>query len=189
MTRTLRLVVLVHRFNEIFATFVDLLPAVSTLFGMMWTVFSVFASVGMMLFGGKIRYSSNALNGTEFAKSNYYANNFNDFTSSLITLFELLVVNNWQVLMDGFVHVTYPSYRWFFILFWSIAVIVILNLVVAFILEAFFSKDDARRSQGNNDSEDIREMHLMHDNSLRGDSSIQPPKRRFSILNLHEGFY
>ena len=64
LTRTLRLVVLVRRFNEIFGTFVDLIPAFSTLFGMMWTVFSVFASVGMVLFGGKIRYSSVALNGT-----------------------------------------------------------------------------------------------------------------------------
>jgi amino acid transporter len=91
LTRTLRLVVLVRRFNEIFGTFVDLIPAFSTLFGMMWTVFSVFASVGMVLFGGKIRYSSVALNGTDYAESDYYANNFNDFTSSLVTLFELLV--------------------------------------------------------------------------------------------------
>ena len=37
LTRTLRLVVVVRRFNEIFAIFIDLLPAFSTLFGMMWT--------------------------------------------------------------------------------------------------------------------------------------------------------
>ena len=194
LTRTLRLVVLVRRFNEIFGTFVDLIPAFSTLFGMMWTVFSVFASIGMVLFGGRVRYSSIALNGTDYAESDYFANNFNDFTSSLVTLFELLVgklllrerkdsqtrtprqntrytthsyfacspcsipcsippdypdfkVNNWQVLMDGFVRVTSPYHRWFFILFWSIAVVVILNLVVAFILEAFFTKDEQRRNQ------------------------------------------
>ena len=27
-------------------------------------------------------------------------NNFNDFTSALVTLFELMVVNNWFITMD-----------------------------------------------------------------------------------------
>jgi two pore calcium channel protein 2 len=30
-----------------------------------------------------------------YAQDNYWANNFNDFASSLVTLFELLMVNNW----------------------------------------------------------------------------------------------
>ena len=47
-----------------------------TLFGMMWTVFSVYASVGMVLFGGKITTNSTQLIGSEFAKADYYSNNF-----------------------------------------------------------------------------------------------------------------
>ena len=145
----------------------------------------MFASAGMMLFGGKIRYSSVVLNGTEFAESDYYANNFNDFTSSLITLFELLVVNNWQVLMDGFVRVTSPSYRWFFISFWSIAVIVILNLVVAFILEAFF-----RRMTHADQGKILRTSEkCIYHTILCVVTVLSNSKRRFSILNLHEGFY
>jgi two pore calcium channel protein len=190
LTRTLRLVVLVRRFNEIFGTFVDLIPAFSTLFGMMWTVFSVFASIGMVLFGGRVRYSSIALNGTDYAESDYFANNFNDFTSSLVTLFELLVVNNWQVLMDGFVRVTSPYHRWFFILFWSIAVVVILNLVVAFILEAFFTKDEQRRNQDEVGSPE-GSAAANESNDVYG--SVGSPKTRIrraaSALNLHEGFY
>ena len=61
LTRTLRLVVVVRRFNEIFNIFIALLPAFSTLFGMMWTVFSVYASVGMVLFGGKVTTNSTVL--------------------------------------------------------------------------------------------------------------------------------
>ena len=48
--------------------------------------------------------------------------------------------------MEGFVLVTNPYYRWYFISFWTIAVVVILNLVIAFVLEAFFNKDEQRRS-------------------------------------------
>jgi hypothetical protein len=47
--------------------------------------------------------------------------------------------------MEGFVLVTNPYYRWYFISFWTIAVIVILNLVIAFVLEAFFQKDEQYR--------------------------------------------
>ena len=34
-----------------------------------------------------------------------YANNFNDMFSGFVTLFELLVVNNWFEIVDGFVMV------------------------------------------------------------------------------------
>ena len=167
LTRTLRLVVVVRRFNEIFGIFLDLLPAFSTLFGMMWTVFSIYASVGMVLFGGKITTNSTALIGSDFAKEHYYSNNFNDFASSLVTLFELLVVNNWHVLMEGFVLVTSGYYRWYFISFWTIAVVVILNLVIAFVLEAFFNKDEQRRlSEGG--SEEGREGGWSESNAQKG---------------------
>lgn len=37
-----------------------------------------------------------ALADSDFGKSDYYPNSFNDLPSGFITLFELLVVNNWQ---------------------------------------------------------------------------------------------
>ena len=48
----------------------------------------------MELFGGEIRISNASLDNSTFAESDYYSNNFNDFGSSMMTLFELLVVNN-----------------------------------------------------------------------------------------------
>jgi hypothetical protein len=102
LTRTLRLVVVVRRFNEIFAIFIDLLPAFSTLFGMMWTVFSVYASVGMVLFGGKITTNSTKLAGSEFANADYFSNNFNDFASSLVTLFEVSFIPLFFVILIFF---------------------------------------------------------------------------------------
>ncbi len=48
----------------------------------------------MELFGGLVYVSNPDLVNSTFAKSNYYSNNFKDFGSSMMTLFELLVVNN-----------------------------------------------------------------------------------------------
>ena len=40
-----------------------------------------------------------ALVNSTFAESNYFANNFNDFGAAMMTLFALLIVNNWFVIM------------------------------------------------------------------------------------------
>ena len=37
-----------------------------------------------------------ALEASDFGQAGYGPNNFNDLPSGMITLFELLVVNNWQ---------------------------------------------------------------------------------------------
>ena len=39
------------------------------------------------------------------AQANYYANNFNDLASGLVVCFELLVVNNWFIICEGFAQV------------------------------------------------------------------------------------
>lgn len=62
--------------------------------GMLGIIVVEYAVVGMHLFGGKIVEGDAALAKINFGKSNYYSNNFNDFASSLVTLFELLIVNN-----------------------------------------------------------------------------------------------
>jgi hypothetical protein len=41
-----------------------------------------------------------ALVNSTFADSNYFANNFNDFGAAMMTLFALLIVNNWFVIMN-----------------------------------------------------------------------------------------
>ena len=42
------------------------------------------------------------LEGSEFAGDGYFLNNFNDVFSAYITLFELTVVNQWHVLVEGY---------------------------------------------------------------------------------------
>ena len=61
----------------------------------------------MLLYGGAISLdpadaAHAALAASDFGADDYWTNNFNDVLSGYVTLFELLVVNNWFVLVDGF---------------------------------------------------------------------------------------
>ena len=57
------------------------------------------------------------------------------------------VVNNWFVLVEGFVAVSDEwTGRAFFLAFYLVGVLVLLNVVVAFILDAFISELDKTRS-------------------------------------------
>lgn len=81
-----------------------------------------------------------ALLDTDFADADYWANNFNDIMSGINVLFNLLVVNNWTECEIGFEAVTgSKTARLFFLSFHFFGVVLINNLVIAFILNTFFS--------------------------------------------------
>ncbi|KAI0227846.1 hypothetical protein LSAT2_021666 [Lamellibrachia satsuma] len=77
------------------------------------------------------------LNNSEFLQKRYCGNNFNSIAHSFVILFELLVVNQWHVLSSGFVLVTSKAARLYFISFHMICVVILLNILTAFILEVF----------------------------------------------------
>ena len=69
--------------------------------------------------------------------------NFNDFPASLVTLFHIMVVNNWFVTCNMFCIVTGTIWpRLFFVLFWVLTVLIMLNIVIAFVLEIYNSVSD-----------------------------------------------
>lgn len=84
------------------------------------------------------RYSADGL---------YHLNNFDNILRSYVTLFELMVVNNWHVTMQGTVDAVRhfatdaPAElsRAYFIVFYLVMVIIVTNIVIAFILDAFMS--------------------------------------------------
>ncbi|KAM6941128.1 two pore segment channel 3 isoform 1-T1 [Lycodopsis pacificus] len=149
--RLIRVVDSIKRFRAIINTLIRIGPAILTFGQLIIVVYYIFAMVGMELFKGKVMFYEDdssdpakaycgnpLLKGTEFAKLNYCKNNFNNVVSSYILLLELTVVNQWHVLSSGFATVTHVSAKLFFILFHIMVVIVIINIFVAFVLEAFF---------------------------------------------------
>jgi len=114
-----------------------LLPLIGLLSCLLLTYY-IFALVGMAMFGGKIRKGSTDPD----VPSYYHLNNFNDFASSMLTLFSLMVVNNWMLIAQMYVSVLGSRYyRWFFGLHFLFTVIIGMSIIIAFTLDVYSSVD------------------------------------------------
>ncbi len=116
--------------------------SISIIIGILLVFFYFFAIIGMEIFGGQITsnelYCGNsALKDSTFYADGYCSNNFNDLFASLVTLFELMTVNQWHVITEGYVLVTSKAARLYFFAFHLLCVTVILNIFSAFVIEAF----------------------------------------------------
>ncbi|XP_028316526.1 two pore segment channel 3 isoform X1 [Gouania willdenowi] len=157
--RLIRVVDSIKRFRTIINTLIRIGPAILTFGQLILVIYYIFAIVGMELFKDKVKFfeadssdpeksfcGNPQLKGTSFAHLNYCKNNFNSIVSSFILLVELTVVNQWHVLSSGFATVTHTSARIFFVLFHIVVVIIIINIFVAFVLEAFFVEYSVEKS-------------------------------------------
>ena len=106
MLRMLRIFTAVRRFRVIFRTFIRLLPSAASLLGVLGMIGLVFGLLGVALFGGKMYPGAPALVGSVFEREQYGSINFNDMASAMLTLWCLLLVNDWWVLMEAAVAVT-----------------------------------------------------------------------------------
>jgi two pore calcium channel protein, plant len=156
MTRVLRLLRLLFSmkpFQVIVGISMEILPLAANVLLLLFCIMYMFAALGMHLFGGMIsRDPSNPLSylvlNTDFSDNDYWANNFNDMISSLNVLFNLLVVNNWTECADGFEAVTQSKYtRLFFLAFHVFGVILVNNVVTAFIVNSFIAQWDIQHER------------------------------------------
>ncbi|XP_045302873.1 two pore calcium channel protein 1-like isoform X1 [Leopardus geoffroyi] len=158
--RLLRIIVSIQRFRVIVTTLINIGPTILTFGGLVLVVYYVFAIIGMEAFHGKVRFSdpnftspdalvcgNPALKDSAFARDRYCKNNFNDLASSFIVLMELTVVNQWHILAGGFALVTHQAAKLYFIGFHIVVVILIVNIFIAFILEAFFVAYSLEKSE------------------------------------------
>jgi hypothetical protein len=104
----------------------------------------MFAVIGTKSFGGLIQTSGDdtypSLRDSPYGRNNYYVLNFNDVVSSLGTLYTLLLVNNMQITASGFTAISYdiPA-KAFFVCWYVIGVLFLLNLLTASLLSSFLS--------------------------------------------------
>lgn len=70
---------------------------------------------------------------------NYYLMNFNDLMMSMVTLFVLIVVNNWYLIVAMYVNVQggRTIIRLYFLIFYYFGVIIGLNIVIAFAIDMY----------------------------------------------------
>ena len=98
--RALKLLTLLYEIKVmriIIETMRNMMLPLMYLMGVLIIIYYIFALVGMLLFGGKIRKNLPVIQIDQSVPINYHLDNFNDFISSIVTLFTLMVVNNWMV--------------------------------------------------------------------------------------------
>lgn len=108
----------------------------------------IYCSLGVQIFGGLVYAGNPKLDGTDLDENDYLLFNFNDYPNGMVTLFNLLVMNNWEIWMQSYIDLTGTSWTCiYFISFYLIAVLLLLSLVVAFVLEAFFAETELENSE------------------------------------------
>ncbi len=114
------------------------------------SVMHIFAVVGMGLWAGKIDISTSG-NAGNF----YYKLNFNTFPESMVTLFQVIALNNWQTLARMYAEL---GNRWgyvYFIVFIVFAVSIIMNVLAAIAIDAFVN--EAYKNPETNSIRDLKD--------------------------------
>ena len=130
-------------FTMIYRTCVAFIGPFASMLAALYLVFYIYASIGMVWFGGCITTISAQVDDPSIPAL-YYLMNFNDFGTSIITLFHIMVVNNWFLttnmlsLVDG--GSVWPKV--FISSFWVLCVLIVTNLIIANVLEIYDSRVD-----------------------------------------------
>ncbi|XP_027126939.1 two pore calcium channel protein 1B isoform X3 [Coffea arabica] len=154
MLRLIRLLMNVPQYRAFVATFLTLIPSLMPYLGTIFCVMCIYCSIGVQVFGGIVNAGNPKLESTDLADNDYLLFNFNDYPNGMVTLFNLLVMGNWQVWMQSYRDLTGTSWAYtYFVSFYLITVLLLLNLVVAFVLEAFFAEMELETSEKCEDTE------------------------------------
>lgn len=141
MLRLIRILMHVQRYRAFIATFLTLIPSLMPYLGTVFCVMCIYCTMGIQIFGGIVNAGNPDLPSTDLADSDYLLFNFNDYSNGMVTLFNLLVMGNWQIWMQDYATLTGTAWSYaYFISFYLITVLLLLNLIVAFVLEAFFAE-------------------------------------------------
>lgn len=155
ISRGICLMQYIAAFRYLLALLGRLLPVYYRLGLLLLMVFYIFATIGEQIFGGRMQ--PEALKGSGYAAAQYWPLNFDDFPSGLVTLFCIMVINNWFVLAAGFMEVTTPYAAAFFVLFFVIVNLIVLNILIALIIDtsAVVREEIVEDEQVDEEAEDL----------------------------------
>ena len=165
--RLLHIVAHVKSLRILISIVIDLFRNLSGFAGLMVIMYYLFALLGMELFmdvdGPSQKNDTDgwAEQCGNYDTLGYYANNFHDFASSLVTLWDVMVVNNWFIFLDKFSRDSMLG-AWsqlYFIAWWLVAAIVGMNLFVSLVLDTFLIRWEAvhKARQSEDDNEGLLE--------------------------------
>jgi len=134
---TVRIMRFFPMFRDVVRRSSDVIPALAGPIFCVLTTIHVFVSLGIALWGGAI--DTERLATLTDLTPLYYLNNFNSYVDGLVTIFNVLVVNDWHSIAQVFLHanrcsspyIVYP----FFVATICCAVFIMVNVITAFFVE------------------------------------------------------
>ncbi|XP_044046176.1 two pore calcium channel protein 2 isoform X1 [Siniperca chuatsi] len=197
--RFLRIIPDIKLMALVASTLLDLLKNLRAFAGILVVVYYVFAVFGIWLFEGAITPppETSVLSNTSmenittnfsmecgtYEQLGYWPNNFDDFAASIILLYDVMVVNNWQAFMDAYSRYTTEWAKIYFVCWWLTSSVMWVNLFVALILENFIYKWDRSHSCSVIDVERIRYETSVQ---LMFKEQIQEPTEEELLCQLHQ---
>lgn len=102
--RLAKLLKLIHK--KVRRTIEGMLSAIDPTVGLIaaaFAFFSIFAQIGVMMYGGVVYYSNSKIKDSAFFSHNYEYLNFNDFKGAMLLVYSMFVQGSgWQYLAEGF---------------------------------------------------------------------------------------
>ncbi|CAH8477353.1 unnamed protein product [Schistosoma rodhaini] len=157
--RLLKLFSVIKQFRIVINCILTILPSLTAYTTILLILFYIFSCIAMELFAFiyqpplNYNYTLNTtcnnkyLLRSEFVQWHYCTFNFNSPFDSFLLLFIITVGNNWHIFTHGYVIVTTRWSKLFFIIIHWICVLLVLNVVLAFIIEAFLIEYDSQQSK------------------------------------------
>ncbi|XP_062973440.1 two pore channel protein 2 isoform X2 [Elgaria multicarinata webbii] len=190
--RFLRIIPNIKFMSLVASTLLDLVKNIRTFAGILVVAFYAFAIVGMELFRGTISPTGNtslvntsAGNATfqcgTYEQLAYWPNNFDDFAAALVTLWDVMVVNNWQVFLDAYSRYSTPWSKLYFVTWWLISSVIWVNLFIALLLENFIHKWDRRCHRPS-----LSEVEYQMTMELMFRDVLEEPSEEELIAKLHQ---
>uniref|UniRef100_A0A8B9VCR2 Ion transport domain-containing protein n=1 Tax=Anas zonorhyncha TaxID=75864 RepID=A0A8B9VCR2_9AVES len=178
-------------------TLLDLVKNLRAFAGILVVVFYAFAITGIMLFKGAVvpmgntsvvntTYNNGTLQCGTYEQLEYWPNNFDDFAAAVVTLWDVMVVNNWQVFLEAFSRYSSPWAKIYFVAWWLISSVIWVNLFVALLLENFIHKWDRRcHRESLSDIEYQRTVELMFRDVLEEPTEEELMEKLHQHPHLH----
>uniref|UniRef100_A0A672NVF5 Two pore segment channel 1 n=1 Tax=Sinocyclocheilus grahami TaxID=75366 RepID=A0A672NVF5_SINGR len=192
----LRLFKIKQRYRNVLDTMFELFPRMASLGLTLIIFYYSFAIVGMEFFADVVypnccntsrvadsyRQKNVTIgNRTMLEEGYYYLNNFNNILSSFVTLFELTVVNNWYITMEGVTSQTTHWSRLYFMTFY-IVTMVVMTIIVAFILDAFvFRMNYSRKNRDMTEISNTENTEMSQTEALQ---TLDLYKHTLGVTNL-----
>jgi len=140
LLRSIRIFILLNMFPDfrnIFSTIRNMKSVFGSLLASLFSLFFVFSTFSIILFGGKI--SRQEYQEISNIPSEYAYINFNDYGSSYLLCFCLVIYNNMNILIDHMCSHYDLLMKPYFTAFYFLAILIIVNIFQTFILDMYLN--------------------------------------------------